>query len=100
MSAADVRAILAERAELGRRLAELDERLAAALGGSETADRDGGRILTLTEAAAHVGEPVSTFRRRLVYRRALVSAPREKRLRFSLAVLDEILTGRLEEIRP
>jgi hypothetical protein len=90
--------ILSKRADLTRQLAALDEALAIALRSAQTPENP-DQVLSLVQAAAHVGEPASTFRRRLVYRRALVSGPAEKRLRYSRAVLDDILAGRLAQIR-
>ena len=40
-------------------------------------------MLSLKEAAEYMGEPVSTFRRRREYRKAKVSRPGERRLRYS-----------------
>jgi hypothetical protein len=91
-------AILAKRAELQRQLAALDEALAIALRDSEKPEEP-DRVLSLVEAAAHVGEPVSTFRQRPWYRRAQISGQTERRLRFSKKRLTEILTVRLEQIR-
>jgi hypothetical protein len=85
--------ILLKRAELTRQLAALDEALAIALRAIQTPDEP-DRVLTLDEAAAHVGEPPSTFRQRLCYRRAQVSGPRQRRLRFSQRTLDRILQDR------
>ncbi len=99
MSSADVGAILAERAALGRRLAELDDRLAVALCGVERPDQPDA-VLTLAEAASYAHEPTSTFRQRSCYRAALVSGPREKRLRFSRAALDRVMAERLARVRP
>ena len=50
----------------------------------------------LPEAAALAGEPTETFRRRLVYRKALVSRPGERRLRYSRRALERIAADRLE----
>jgi hypothetical protein len=92
-------AILAKRAELQRQLASLDEALAIALSDAEK-PVEPDRVLSLEEAAAHVGEPASTFRQRPCYRRALVSGPTQKRLRFSRRALDLISRDRLAEIQP
>jgi hypothetical protein len=91
-------AILAKRAELQRQLAALDDALAIALRDAEKRE-ELDRVMSLAEAAAHAGDPVSTFRQRACYRRALVSGPHERRLRFSRRVLDEILSNRLAEAR-
>jgi hypothetical protein len=86
--------ILTRRADLTRQLAALDDALAIALRDAEKPEEP-DRVLSLAEAAAHVGEPVSTFRQRLVYRQALVSAATERRLRFSRRALDRIAHSRL-----
>jgi hypothetical protein len=89
-----VAAILAKRAELQRQLAGLDEALAIALRVVERPE-EADQALGLKEAADRVGEPVSTFRQRGCYRRALVSGPGERRLRFSARALDRIARDRL-----
>jgi hypothetical protein len=86
--------IYGRRAALMREVAALDEALAIALRDAEKPD-DPDRILSLAEAAAHLGERVSTFRQRSCYRRALVSGPHERRLRFSRVALDRIAADRL-----
>lgn len=42
-----------------------------------------------------MGEPPETFRRRLEYRKALLSRPGERRLRYSRAGLERIRRDRL-----
>jgi hypothetical protein len=81
-------------AELHCELAALQECLAITLRDAERPEEP-DRVLSLSEAAAHVGEPVSTFRQRACYRRALVSGPHERRLRFSSRALDQIKADRL-----
>ena len=66
--------ILARRAAVQRELAALEEQLALALRDREKPEPVADEVLTLAEAAAHVHEPISTFRRRLSYRAATVSA--------------------------
>lgn len=51
--------------------------------------------LGLREAATLFGEPVETFRRRLEYRKALLTRPGERRLRYSRAELERIRRDRL-----
>jgi len=51
--------------------------------------------LSLEKAAQYMGEPVESFRRRLEYRKALLSRPGERRLRYSRVVLDSIRRDRL-----
>ena len=46
-------------------------------------------------AATVMGEPPETFRRRLDYRRALLTRPSERRLRYSRGVLERIKRERL-----
>jgi hypothetical protein len=53
-------------------------------------------VLLLPAAAAFMGEPVSTFRRRGEYQKALVSRPTERRRRYSRHVLERIKRDRLE----
>lgn len=53
-------------------------------------------VITLQEAACLMREPAGTVRRRLEYRRALVSRPGERRLRYSRHKLEEIRRDRLE----
>jgi len=53
-------------------------------------------VLSLAEAARFVGEPASTFRRRLEYRKALVSRPTERRKRYSRAALERLKQERLK----
>jgi hypothetical protein len=83
-------------AELHCELAALQECLAITLRGAARPEEP-DRVLSLAEAAAHLGEPVSTFRQRPSYRRAQVSGPTERRLRFSQKTLDSIVTGQLDE---
>jgi len=51
--------------------------------------------LGLREAAALFGEPIETFRRRLEYRKALLTRPGERRLRYSRVELERIRQDRL-----
>jgi hypothetical protein len=93
---ADLSRLCHRRAELLRELAELEEQLgcaiAEALSPAAPAEDKG---LGLAEAAALMGEPKETFRRRLEYRKALLTRPRERRLRYSRAALDQIMRDRL-----
>jgi len=87
--------ICARRAELLRELADLEAELGRALEEAvepEPADA----VLSLPEASVYMGEPVSTFRRRPDYLRALVSKPTERRRRYSRAELERIKHDRLE----
>jgi hypothetical protein len=88
------REVLQRRAELQRELASLDEELACHLA-EDSPTKSEDSILDLAEAANMVGEPPSTFRRRLEYRRALVSRPGQRRLRFSRVELQRIQHARL-----
>jgi hypothetical protein len=90
----EVLALCSRRAELLRELADLELELARAL---DARDRrpEPDSVLALHEAAALMGEPVSTFRRRLEYRKALISRPTERRLRYSRAMLEAIRKDRL-----
>jgi hypothetical protein len=91
---ADISRIFARRAELLRQLADLDVELGRAV--SEALPRSpADEALGLALAAAFMGEPPETFRRRLDYRKALISKPGERRLRYSRAVLDRIKRDRL-----
>lgn len=83
------------RAELFREFAVLEVELAEALArAARPAAAKPDQVLTLYEAAAFMGEPAETFRRRLEYRKAVVSRPGELRLRFSRRGLDRILADR------
>jgi hypothetical protein len=92
--------IYSRRAALLRELAELEEALGRAV--SETLRASPAAVpaapdetFSLAQAAAHLGEPPETFRRRLDYRKARVSRPGERRLRYSRAELDRIQRDRL-----
>lgn len=86
--------IFARRAALLRELADLDQRLAAVL---EEAMRPvvPDAVLGLKEAAAFLGEAPATFRRRLEYRKALLTRPGERNLRYSRVELERIKKDRL-----
>lgn len=91
---AEVAALFTRRAALLRELAVIEEQLGAAL------DRPVipamvDETLDLKAAAAVMGERPETFRRRLDYRKALLSRPGELRLRFSRAGLERIRRDRL-----
>ena len=91
---ADLQRICARRAEILRELADLDLAMAGAIEAREPpAEPDA--VLSVPEAAAYMGEPVSTFRRRPEYVKALVSRPTERRRRYSRAALDRIKLDRL-----
>jgi hypothetical protein len=60
-----------------------------------SAEAEADTAMSLPEAAALMGEPVSTFRRRLDYRKALLTRPGERRLRYSRVALDRIKRDRL-----
>jgi hypothetical protein len=88
--------ICRRRAELLRELARLDEELARALEAApDPEERFRDATLDLSGAAAYMGEPKETFRRRLDYRKAIVSREGERRLRYSRAALDRIKADRL-----
>jgi hypothetical protein len=91
----EISRVCARRAELLRQLAELEESLGRALSESLEVPFLADDILSLQEAAAWMGEPPETFRRRLEYRKALVSRPGERRHRYSRAELDRIRRDRL-----
>lgn len=69
--------------------------LTAALPPVFPAREEATRALDLGEAAAMFGEPIETFRRRLEYRKALLTRPGERRLRYSRDVLERIRKDRL-----
>jgi hypothetical protein len=92
----DLPALFFRRAELLRELARLEETLGGALGDALRPDQHEDEALTLTDAARLLGEPVETFRRRLEYRKALLSRRGERRLRFSRVALERIRNTRLE----
>jgi hypothetical protein len=94
---AEVSALFARHAELLRELAALEERIGTALEAGRPPEPD--RTLCLEEAATLMGEPPETFRRRLEYRKALVSRPGELRLRFSAAALERVRRDRLGAAR-
>jgi hypothetical protein len=96
----DAPGIFARRAALLRELAELEEDLGRAVAEalsreapSEVPRDDEG--LGLVEAARFMGERPETFRRRLDYRRALISRPGERRLRYSRMELERIRRDRI-----
>jgi hypothetical protein len=92
-----VRDLLERRAALQRALADVDDALASALGGTPEIAEPADEVLNQVEAAELVGEPVSTFRRRPLYRKALVSAPGERRPRYSRKALLKLLDSRLAQ---
>jgi hypothetical protein len=94
MIRSDLGRICARRAGLLRELADLEAELGRALEAAEPELADA--VLSLPEAASYMGEPVSTFRRRPDYLRALVSKPTERRRRYSRVELERIKRGRLE----
>jgi hypothetical protein len=88
--------IYARRAELLRELAATEADLAAALAQPAVAPSPAGdEALDLTAAAGLFNEPPNTFRQRLEYRKALISRPGERRLRYSRVALERILMDRL-----
>lgn len=93
--AADLPRLFARRAEILRELASLEEALGGLLGEALRHEKAPDEALTLPAAAALLGEPVETFRRRLDYRKALLRRPGERRLRYSRAALERILRDRL-----
>lgn len=95
---ADLLRICSRRAVLLRELADLDLELAQAITARE-APGEPDAVFSLDEAAAFMGEPASTFRRRPEYGKALVSRPTERRRRYSRVALDRIRSDRLEANR-
>jgi hypothetical protein len=91
----DLPQLFSRRAELLRELASLEEDLGALMGDTLRLNQEADEALALPAAAALLGEPVETFRRRLDYRKALLRLPGERRLRYSRAVLERILRDRL-----
>jgi hypothetical protein len=87
--------LFARRAELLKELAATEAALAEAFAAKaepEAADE----VIGLEEAAALMGEPPSTFRRRPEYLKAKVSREGERRLRYSRAALERIRADRLD----
>ena len=82
--------LYARRAELMRELLELDRELFATI---EALQADA--VLSLEEAAAYMGEPIETFRRRPENLKARVSLADERRSRYSRAELDRIKRDRM-----
>jgi hypothetical protein len=95
LSAQNLPRLFARRAEILRELAGLEEALGGLLGEALRPARATDEALTLPAAAALLGEPVETFRRRLDYRKALLRLPGERRLRYSRTVLERILKDRV-----
>ncbi len=91
----DLPRLFARRAELLRELAGLEEALGGALGDALRPDPRADNALSLAEAARFLGEPVETFRRRLDYRKALLTRTHERRLRYDRAELERIRRDRL-----
>ena len=94
----DLAALFARRAEVQRELAGLDEAIAGAVTGLlvEPA-RPADQVLTLTEAADLLGEPVETFRRRPEYLKASIRRPGERKHRYSRVALERVVRDRLAE---
>lgn len=95
MSDVDLVSLSARRAALLRELASLEEGLGLALADALRPAEVPDKALSLSEVAAFMGEPKDTFRRRLEYRKALLTRPGERRLRYSRAELERILRDRL-----
>ncbi len=91
----DLAGVYRRRAQLLRELAGLEETLAEAAPVAPSPVVKADEVLGLAEAAAMLGEPPNTFRQRLEYRKALVSRPGERRLRYSRAELERIRRDRL-----
>ncbi len=89
----DLSPLFARRAELMRELAALEECLGSELDRAFRPPVD--ETLSAEQAAAFLGEPLETFRRRLDYRKALLRRPGERRLRYSRAELERIRRDRL-----
>lgn len=90
---ADQAPLFARKAELLRELAILEEAIGAGLDVALKADRTRDEALSLPAAAALMGEPAETFRRRVDYR--LLGRPGERRLRYSRSELERIRRDRL-----
>jgi hypothetical protein len=90
----DLRHLYARKAELLRELADLEVQIPDAIVAA-TAPQPPDEVLGLDDAAKLMNEPAGTFRQRPCYRRALVSGPRERRLRFSRRALERIKADRL-----
>lgn len=91
----DVSRLFARRAALLHELAGLEEELGRAVVEALSPAAPADDALSLKSAAAFMGEPSETFRRRLDYRKALLTRPGERRLRYSLSALDRIKRDRL-----
>jgi hypothetical protein len=81
----DLPRLFARRAALLHELAGLEEELGRAVGEALSPADGPDETLSLEAAAAFMGEPVETYRKRLDCRRALISRPGERRLRYSVA---------------
>ncbi len=88
--------LFTRRAELLRDLADLEIELGRAFDAPQEPSDPADDVLSLPDAAKLLGEPASTFRRRLEYHKALISRPTERRRRYSRAVLEQIKRTRLE----
>lgn len=95
MTTPNLAGIYARRASLLRQVAAIDDELAGALQAQQEPPQESDVVLTLAEAASFMGEPASTFRRRLEYAKALVSRPGERRNRYSGSALERIKRDRL-----
>ena len=95
---AEVASLFARRAALLRELAAIEEQLGSEL---EAALRrpvvppPADETLDLEAAADFMGEAKETFRRRLEYRKAVISRPGQLRLRFSRRALERIRSDSL-----
>jgi chromatin segregation and condensation protein Rec8/ScpA/Scc1 (kleisin family) len=87
--------ICSRRAELLRELAELEESLGRAVSETLCPEPTVDETFSLAEAAALMGERPETFRRRFEYRKALLTRPNERRLRYSRDALERIKRDRL-----
>jgi hypothetical protein len=94
VAAGAVARLFSRRAELLRELAELEEELSLAFQ-CALSPEPSDEVFGVAEAAAFMGEPVETFRRRFEYRKALLTRPRERRLRYSRIELERIRQDRL-----
>jgi hypothetical protein len=91
----DLVRLFARRSDLQGQLALTDAAIARAFE-SAVEPEEPDVTLLLPEAAAFMAEPVSTFRRRKVYWKALVSEAGERRRKYSRRVLEQIRRERLE----